>query len=151
MCVGPPTSPGRVDISWDPLPCHLQNGANISGYIIHYTYLPTGVGTCISSFDGRLICRQEPGGPYSCVAATSLFIAGETYSFQVAAQSAYGVGSFSNPITIVYGSQGKVLLLIRYYIETIVNIKLVCHCNIIASFLGSPIFSVHLLKEAIII
>ena len=113
--------------------------------------MPTGVATNISSSDDRQICCQEPGGPYSCVPSVTLFIPNVTYSFQVTAQSVRGVGSFSNPITIVYGSQGKVLLLIRYYIETIVNIKLVCHCNIIASFLGSPIFSVHLLKEAIII
>ena len=113
MCVGPSTSSqqlGRVNISWDPLLCHLQSGANISRYIIQYTHLPTGVATNISSFDDRLICDQESDGPYSCVVATytPLFIAGETYSFQVAARSAYGVGSFSNPVTtVVYSSQGK--------------------------------------------
>ena len=111
VCVGPSTSPqhlGRVNISWDPLPCHLQNGADIShGYIIQYTRLPNGVPINISSSDNKLLCRQEPGGPYSCVEQTSFFISGATYSFQVAAQNMYGVGSFSDPVTTVYSSQGK--------------------------------------------
>ena len=101
VCVGPPTSPqhqGRVNISWDPLPCHLENGADVANYIIQYTLLSTGVPTNISSSDSRLLCHQEPGGPYSCVAATSLFISDETYIFQVAAQNVFGVGSFSAPV-----------------------------------------------------
>ena len=103
-CVGPSTSPqhgGRVNISWDPLPCHLQNGANISGYIIQYTTLTTGVPTNISSSQRRLECHQESGGPYSCIATATLFIPGETYSFQVTAQNIHGVGSFSDPVTIL--------------------------------------------------
>ena len=110
MCVGPATSPqyrGRVNISWDPLPCHLQNGADVANYIILYTHLSTGVPINISSSDSRLLCRQEPGGPYSCVEQTSFFISGATYSFQVAAQNMYGVGSFSGPVTTVYSSPGK--------------------------------------------
>ena len=110
VCVGPSTLPqhgGRVNISWDPLPCHLQNGANISGYIIQYTMLTTGVRTSISSSDRRLECHRESGGPYSCVIAVSLPIADVAYSFQVAAQNIHGVGSFSNPVTTVYGSQSK--------------------------------------------
>ena len=107
VCVGPPTSPGTVNISWDLLLCHLQNGANIYGYIIQYTHLPTGASENISSSDSRLTCRQEPGGPYSCVARIILFIPDVTYSVQVAAQNSHGNGSFSNPVTTVYGSQGK--------------------------------------------
>ena len=125
VCVGLPTLPqhqGRVNISWDPLPCHLQNGANISGYIIQYTRLPNGTSTNISSSDGRLNCCQEPGGPYSCVAPASLFIPGVTYSFQVAAQNSHGVGSFSNPVTTVYGSQGKHNKLVRQAIIIINSI-----------------------------
>ena len=46
-------------------------------------------------------CLQESGGPYSCMVVASLrFISGVTYSFQVAAQNIYGVGSFSNPVNI---------------------------------------------------
>ena len=107
MCVGPSTSlqhQGRVNISWNPLPCHLQNGADIS-YIIEYTNLSTGVSRNISRPDRE--CRQEPGGPYSCVVAASLFIPNVTYSFQVAAQNVYGIGSFNIPILTTYNSQGK--------------------------------------------
>ena len=114
VCVGPSTTSqlqGRVNISWDPLPCHLQNGANVSGYIIQYTNLSTGVATNITSSDSRLDCHQEPGGPYSCLAAASLFTSGVMYSFQVATHSVRGVGLFSDPVTLLYGYQGKVLLL----------------------------------------
>ena len=114
VCVGPATSPqyqGRVNISWDPPPCHLQNGANVTdrNYIIQYTRLLTGVPTNISSTDSQVGCRQEPGGPNSCMAATSLFVSDETYSFQVAAQNVFGVGSFSAPVltTYNYSSQGS--------------------------------------------
>ena len=118
VCVGPSTSPqhgGRVNISWDPLPCHLQNGANISGYIIQYTSLTTGVPTSISSSDRRLECHRESGGPYSCVATATSFLLGETYSFQVAAQNIRGVGSFSNPVTTIHGSQGKHIIIEARY------------------------------------
>ena len=109
VCVEPSTSPqhlDRVNISWDPLPCHHQNGADISGYIIQYARLPNGVPSNISSSDNRLLCRQEPGGPYSCVAQILFFIPGVTYIVQVAALNVHGVGSFSDPVTTVYGSQG---------------------------------------------
>ena len=109
MCIGPPTSladsgtQGRVNISWDPLPCHLQNGADITGtgYIIQYTSLTTGVPRNISISDTGVDCLQESGGPYSCVVAPGLYFTSRvTYSFQVAAQNSYGVGSFSNPVNI---------------------------------------------------
>ena len=108
VCVGP-SYEDRVNISWDPLPCHLGNGADIidRGYIVQYTNLTTGLAINITSSDSRLDCRQEPGGPYSCVAAASLFISGVTYSFQVAAQNTHGNGSFSDPVSAMYGSNGK--------------------------------------------
>ena len=110
MCIGPPTSladwaQGRVNISWDPLPCHLQNGADVTDtdYIIQYTSLTTGVPRNISVSDTGVDCLQESGGPYSCVVAPGLrFTSGITYSFQVAAQNIYGVGSFSNPVIARY-------------------------------------------------
>ena len=109
VCVGPSTTSryrDRVNISWDPLPCHLQNGFDVS-YIIQYTNLSTGVETNIST-ERRQLCRQEPGGPYSCLLAASLFIPDVTYSFKVAAQSVRGVGPFSDPVDYtVTGSQGK--------------------------------------------
>ena len=49
------------------------------------------------------------GGPYSCLADGSLFNTrpGETYRFQVAAETVRGVGSFSNPVNFMFGFQGK--------------------------------------------
>ena len=112
VCVGRPTAPadgtqGRLNISWDPLPCHLQNGADVTVYSIQYTRLPDGGPNIIVSTDRRVECRQESGGPYSCLAASSLFIPRVTYSFQVAAQNSFGVGSLSNSVITVYGSQGN--------------------------------------------
>ena len=112
VCVGRPTSladgtQGKLNISWDPLPCHLQNGADVTVYSIQYTQLPDGGPNIINSTDGKVECRQEPGGPYSCLAASSFFISHVTYNFQVAARNSFGVGSFSNSVITVYGSQGN--------------------------------------------
>ena len=103
VCVGPQTSPeaqtqGKLNISWDPLPCHLQNGADITVYSIQYTQLPDGGPNIIVSTNSRVECRQEPGGPYSCLAASSFFTSRATYSFQVAARNSFGIGSFSNSV-----------------------------------------------------
>ena len=106
VCVGLSIS-GKLNISWDPLPCHLQNGFDVMDYIIQYIRLSTGLANNISNSDRKLECRQEPSGPYACLASSSLFIPGETYSFQVAAQSIRGVGSFSNPIITVSSPQRK--------------------------------------------
>ena len=112
VCVGRPTSlgdrtQGKVNISWDPLPCHLQNDADITVYNIRYTQLPAGEPNTIVSNHSKVECCQEPGGPYSCLVASSFFIPHVTYSFQVAAQNSFGVGSFSNSVITVYGSQGN--------------------------------------------
>ena len=112
VCVGRPTSladgtQGKLNISWDPLPCHLQNGADVTVYSIQYTQLPDGGPNIIVSTDSKVECRQEPGGPYSCLAASSFFISHVTYSFQVAARNSFGIGSFSNSVITVYGSQGN--------------------------------------------
>ena len=111
MCVGPPTSlvdqrQGKVNISWDPLPCHLQNCADVS-YIIRYTHLLTGELANFSQSNRNVECCQEPAGPYSCLAGASVFIIGVAYSFQVAAQNVYGVGSFSDPVIATIGSNCK--------------------------------------------
>ena len=112
VCVGRPTSlgdqtQGKVNISWDPLPCHLQNDADVTVYKIRYTRLPAGEPNIIVSTDRRVECRQESGGPYSCLAVASFFIPHVTYSFQVAAQNSFGVGSLSNSVITVYRSQGN--------------------------------------------
>ena len=116
VCIGPSTLPedwtqGRFNISWDPLPCHLQNGADVSGrYTIQYTQLSTGVASTVSNHHTNFLCRQEPGGPYSCRMAYMFFNRNQTYTFQVAARNNNGVGSFSDPITkfipITLTSQG---------------------------------------------
>ena len=81
------------------LPCHLQNGANISGYTIQYTQLSTGVTITTSNHHPSFLCGQEFGGPYSCLVANSMFNTNQTYSFQVAARNNEGIGSFCDPIT----------------------------------------------------
>ena len=112
VCVGPPTSPadqtqGKLNISWDPLSCHLQNGADVRFYNIQYTQLPAGGSNIIFSTNSKVECHQEPGGPYSCLAASSFFSGHVTYSFQVAAQNTFGVGSFSSSVITVHGSKGN--------------------------------------------
>ena len=111
VCVGPSLYRGQSNISWDPLPCHLQNGADIldNDYIVQYTHLSTGVAANISSSrtDTRLECHQESDGRHSCLPRASLFTFGETYSFQVAAQNINGFGSFSTSVIVEYGSQSK--------------------------------------------
>ena len=60
-----------------------------------------------SSTNSKVECHHEPGGPYSCQAASSFFIPRVTYSFQVTARNSFGVGSFSTPVHITFSSQGK--------------------------------------------
>ena len=66
VCSGPDRSKSdpfghRLNISWDPLPCHLQNGADITGY-----------------------------SPYSCSISSSLLNDGQTHTFQVAVRNRNG-------------------------------------------------------------
>ena len=103
VCVGRSTVPkylGKVNISWDLLPCHLQNGADITSYNILYTRLSTGVTIRIPSSSGNVECSPQFGGLYSCVVANSLIPNNQAFSIQVAAQSDNGEGSFSDPINI---------------------------------------------------
>ena len=124
VCIGPSTYPedhrqDKFNISWDPLPCHLQNGADISSYTIQYTRLSTGVATTISNLHDNLQCVQEPGGPFSCRVANSLFSFNEMYSFKVASRNNFGESPFSNPVTKsipIVLSQGMMLQLL--YVAT---------------------------------
>ena len=106
MCVGPSSTDyeSKVNISWDPLPCHLQNGADITSYIISYTHLPNGTTTQIYSFHEDAQCSQEVGSPYTmtCMVtvAESQIPSNQAYSFQVAAQNVNGDGLFSDPISV---------------------------------------------------
>ena len=99
-------SPGsRLKISWDLLPCHLQNGADITGYIIQYSSTSGGEAQNVSN--AQMTCGQESGGPYRCLIAGSLlFIPSQTYTFRVAAINSYGVGPFSGPVNASLSSQG---------------------------------------------
>ena len=108
VCVGPSRllqHEGRVNISWDPLPCHLQNGADVTGYIMQYTSLSTGISSSYSESDVE--CSQEVGGPYSCVVAESLIPSNHAYSIQVAAVNRYGDGPFSEPINVILPVSSK--------------------------------------------
>ena len=103
VCVGLSTVPnylGKVNISWDLLPCHLQNGADFTSYIILYTRLSTGETTRISSSSRNVECSQEFGDLHSCVLATLSIPDNQAFSIQVAAHSDNGEGSFSDPINI---------------------------------------------------
>ena len=97
MCFGL-TITSKQNISWDLLPCHLQNGADITGYIIQYSPTSGGEARNISSSDSRVDCGVESGGNYRCLLASSLFTIGVSYSFQVAAVNSYGTGPFSNQV-----------------------------------------------------
>ena len=149
VCVGRPTSlqnrtQGKVNISWDPLPCHLQNGADVTVYNIQYTRLPAGEPNIIVSTDSKVECHQEPGGPYSCLAASSFFIPHVTYSFQVAAQNSFGVGSYSNSVIILYDSNGN------HYINNILSIssdyymqRLIVQSEILIQVCLDYLYSIH--------
>ena len=109
VCAGLNTldSQRRFNLSWNPLPCHLQNGADITGYIIQYSLTSGGEERNISSSDHHLLCYQESGGPYRCLVPSSLFSTSQTYMFQVAAINSFGVGPFSGPVNAMLSSQGK--------------------------------------------
>ena len=140
VCVGPSTLPeditqGRLNISWDPLPCHLQNGADIIAYTIQYTQLSTGVTATVSNHHTSFLCGQESGGPYTCRVAYKFFNRNQTYTFQIAARSNNGDGSFSDPITkfipITLIPQGIYPLInkLHYNIKPLAA-QLVFRCNI---------------------
>ena len=107
-------SPGdMINISWDPLPCLLQNGADITGYIIRYS--PTSGGEARNVSSAQMTCGQESGGPYRCLIAGSLlFIPTQIYAFQVAAINSYGNGPFSDPVNASLSSNGTILILYKH-------------------------------------
>ena len=99
----------RLNISWEPLPCHLQNGADIKNYSIQYRRASDShnqVNT-ISSSDGRLDCVQESNGPYRCVTKVVADSTGlqqnQKYIFQVSAVNGHGFGPYSDPVSATPG------------------------------------------------
>ena len=113
VCAGPDRSylTGDIlNISWDPLPCHLQNGADITGYIIQYGPTSGGETQNVSSSSSRLLCGQESGGLYKCLMSGRFFIPFQAYTFQVAAINSYGVGPFSSPVKAMLNTQGMMYI-----------------------------------------
>ena len=104
MCTGPITS-NKQNIFWDILPCHLQNGADITGYIIQFSPTSGGEAQNISSSDSQVDCGVESGGRYSCLLPSSLFTTDVPYSFQVAAVNSYGTGPFSGQVIVMIPNQ----------------------------------------------
>ena len=110
----------QLSISWDPLPCHLQHGSDVTGYILQYSLAGTTEMRSIKlniSADDRLSCRQEPVGPYRCYLTSSLLLEDQLYTFQVAAVNRYGIGPFSDPVNATLHSQSgklKIKLLILF-------------------------------------
>ena len=103
VCVGP-AAQSKLNLHWDPLPCHLQNGADITGYTIQYR--PTSGGEAQNVSSTQMTCGQESGGPYRCIIAGSLFNPFQMYTFQVAAINDYGIGPFSDPVLAIISQQG---------------------------------------------
>ena len=101
-----------VNISWNPLPCLRQNGANITDYIVQYS--PTSGGdlaarnlSALESFD--IICGHISDSCYSCLLSCLLFLS-EEYSFRVAAKNRHGVGPFSVPVyATLHCVQGRLI------------------------------------------
>ena len=87
-----------MNISWDLLPCHLQNGADITGYIIQYSSTSGGVAQNISNSDSLVDCGVESGGRYRCLLPFTMSTTVVSYPFQVAAVNRYGVGPFSDHV-----------------------------------------------------
>ena len=100
------TTANKQNISWDLLPCHLQNGADISGYIIQYNRTSGSAARNISSSDSRVGCGVKSGGPYRCLLPSSLFTTEVPYSFQVAAVNSYGAGPFSGQVNSTINGTG---------------------------------------------
>ena len=114
MCIGPPIQ-NKLNIIWDLLPCHLQNGADITGYIIQYSRTSGGETQNISSLDNQLTCKGYGDHYQQCLSLTTvtmLFTSGSSHTFQVAAVNSNGVGPFSDPIISEINVQSIHLLII---------------------------------------
>ena len=99
-----PTLQGRVNISWDLLPCHLTNGADVRDYIIEYSS-PSGVKTNVSTSNIQIktACDPEYDHRYRCLLLYMLLQHGVMYTFRVAARNTYGVGRFSDLVVGMIG------------------------------------------------
>ena len=109
----------RLRISWDRLPCHLQNGANITHYIIRYS-LTSGeeVGTIDNSGTDASCAYISSGDSWQCSIVAEQ---NKMYTFQVAAHSNIGVGRFSDPVCAMLGTQGD-----KYYVYSLFCAAIIC-------------------------
>ena len=96
---------GQLNISWEILPCHLQNGADITYYVLQYNRTLDGyvqklnTSTRCNPYSG-VRCGAGTGGRYTCsLSASTMFLGSLVYSLQVAAVNSYGeIGPFSNEL-----------------------------------------------------
>ena len=101
----PPTQQGRVNISWDLLPCHLTNGADVRDCIIEYSS-PSGDKRNVSTSEIRMqtACHPEYDHRYRCLLSDPWLLQnGVTYTFRVAARNTYGVRPFSDLVVGMIG------------------------------------------------
>ena len=120
----------RLGISWEPLPCHLQNGGDV-GYIIQYSlagdsevrsFFTSARTPYIYSYESEDIfslrpsCRLELLGlrMYSCYFTSLMLLEDQTYTFQVAAINGYGVGPLSISVSARLQSQKSMIILVLY-------------------------------------
>ena len=94
---------GQLNMSWEIFPCHLQNGADITYYVLQSNRTLDGYVKNTSTRNNpelRRKCGVWTGGHYICsMPATNLFASPFVYSFQVAAVNSYGeLGPFSNEL-----------------------------------------------------
>ena len=102
--------PTRLNISWEPLPCHLQNGGRITSYNIRYRRASDSDNQArvISNTDRRLDCVQESNGPYRCITKVVTYSStrlqqNQEYIFQVSAVNGHGFGPYSDPVSATPG------------------------------------------------
>ena len=123
--MGPRTS-NNLNISWDLLPCHLQNGADITGYIIQYGPTFGGEAQNVSRSDSQAYCGVESGGPYKCLFSDSVLdtTTGVSYTFQVAAVNRYGAGPFSDPVIGVSSGRYNYIIIYNNVITSVLLLSL---------------------------
>ena len=105
-------SEGGVNISWDALPCHRQNGADITSYVIrHSSSRSISTDINLSSSKSNLLRFYRSGANrYDYQIPLSTFLDGVvTYTFQVSARNSHGLGPFSTSVkyTVSYTSTGE--------------------------------------------
>ena len=94
-------STGGVNISWDALPCHRQNGADIAHYFLRYRTPRGGPGDIIFSCSKSNLHYESGANRYSYQMPLSAFLDGtNSYTFQVAANNSHGRGPLS--ASVVY-------------------------------------------------